>query len=142
GARGGDAAGDGQLARVHDQPVALLQQLVQRPVGQVLFGEVGGELDRDVGAFDRQRLPVGGAQPLDEVDVLARLDAQLPGQVGAGAHGAPVEVARAGHHAPGTHVLGERGELEGQLDLGTGDEGALARHPVQAALGDQVVDRL
>jgi hypothetical protein len=76
------------------------------------------------------------------VHFLARLDAELLGQVGAGAHGPPVEVARAGRHAAGSHVVGEGGELQRQLDLGPGDEGALARHPVQPAFGDQVVDGL
>ena len=61
---------------------------------------------------------------------------------GAAGPSTAVEVAGAGLQPAGAHVLGERGQPQRHLDLGSGHERALALHPVEPALGDQVVHRL
>ena len=135
----------GRLDRLNpardDDPVARLEQRVERPAVEVLRGQPGHELLRNVQRLDRHRVSVRQPQPRHDDDRRRRRYVQELAQPSAGADHAEVERPARGNHPAAAHVLRERRNRQLLRDLRLTDERAAALPPDEVAVADEPVER-
>ena len=131
----GDGRLDGLEAGDDLDPVALVEQLVERMLLEVAGAEVGDERLSDVEGLDRHRLAIGEPQARRDDDGLGRRDVEDPPQPRAGGNASELERSAGRAHAALAHVLGEGGHRQLLRDLRLADErpGAAAAHEITLA---------
>ena len=118
------------------------ERLVQRRVAVQVAAQARETLRGQVREVHRHRLPVGQPEPVDTQHPAAGPDAEQPGELVVGGDVAGVQDHRLRVQPLGPHPLGVAGQLQHLGDLGHGHERALALHPQQPPLDDELGQRL
>ena len=121
--------------------VALLEQLVERRLIEVLRRQPGDQRLADVQRLDRHRRVVGEPQALRDDDPLGGRHLEAAAEPGACGRHRQRERPRARAHASPPHLLAERGHRQLLRDLRLAHERAAAAPAHQVALADEIVER-
>ena len=121
--------------------VALLEQLVERGLVEILRRQARDQRLADVQRLDRHRRLVGEPQALRDHDPLGGRDLQTAAEPRAGGGHRQRQRPRTGAHPTPPHLLAERGHRQLLGDLRLAHERAAAAPPHQVALAHEVVER-
>src|SRR5690606_29682714 len=118
-------------------------RLAQRAVERAALGEFGGDAAVRAGqvrSLASERGAVASSHQVDPGDGVADLDAERLGDLGRG--GLLADVEHVAVEARSVEIFAERGELAHRDDGRGGDEGAPALRALDAALHDELGERL